>query len=581
LGQTSENVARPRRAEWAVLALAALLWLPTLSGRDLWSPDEPRIAQVSEELRAAVARDGLGAAWVLQLNGAPYSQKPPLYYWTAAALGTPFGHVDPWAARLPSALAGLAGLALTMALARRLFPGVGARAAPWAGVLLALSFRWGELSSRASLDVVLSSLELAAILAWLRFARGEWTRERAALCLHGALGLAMLVKGPVALVPLAVIGLATLWNQRRGSTSLSERGGIFSARYFALSVGPLLIWGAAVLATTPAGFFHEAVVENLWGRFFSGTSHARPLFYYATQLPLEFLPSTLLLPAAFLSARGSLRSDDSNAASWRLLAVWTAVFVVFFSLSAGKRGSYLLPLFPALSLAAAVAMFEGFRVRERLAFRAGAISVGLAATLGGLASAALWADVRTLPSALGLGTSFEFPSLFLATLTATGLGGALTGLLAVRRGWSGERRAGAIAAGLVAVQLSVSHGLYPALDAERSLRPIAEAASTLARGNEPIGVFRHASLRPGLAYYAPGSPARFVDLGTRAEVDEFLSRHGRVLIAEQRRKQALGELPLPIQQQFRGGQRLVWVMAPDGRGDGPAEAKRKRLRGAP
>lgn len=574
--QTSENVARPRRAEWAVLALAALLWLPTLSGRDLWSPDEPRIAQVSEELRTAVARDGLGAAWVLQLNGAPYSQKPPLYYWTAAALGTPFGHVDPWAARLPSALAGLAGLALTMALARRLFPGVGIRAAPWAGALLALSFRWGDLSSRASLDVVLSSLELAAILAWLRFARGEWTRERAALCLHGALGLAMLVKGPVALLPLAVIGLTTVWNQRRGSASLAAHDGIFSARYFALSVGPLLIWGAAVLATTPAGFFQEAVVENLWGRFFSGTSHARPLFYYATQLPLEFLPSTLLLPAAFLSARRSLGLGDSNAASWRLLAVWTAVFVVFFSLSAGKRGSYLLPLFPALSLAAAVAMVEGFDVRERLALRAGAISVGVAVALGGLAGAALWADVRTLPTALGLGTSFEFPSAFLGSITAIGLGGALTGLLAVGRRWSGKRRAGAIAAGLVATQLAVSHGLYPALDAERSLRPIAEAADALALGHEPIGVFRHASLRPGLAYYAPGPPERFVDLNTRAEVDVFLRERGQVLIAEERRKQALGEPPLPIQQQFRGGQRMLWVMAPNKRGDGSRKATHER-----
>ncbi|MEE3330056.1 MAG: hypothetical protein VX246_04230, partial [Myxococcota bacterium] len=304
--------------------------------------------------------------------------------------------------------------------------------------------------------------------------------------------------------------------------------------------------------------------------------HARPLFYYATQLPLEFLPSTLLLPAAFLSARRSLGSGDSNAASWRLLAVWTAVFVVFFSLSAGKRGSYLLPLFPALSLAAAVAMVEGFDVRERLALRAGAISVGVAVALGGLAGAALWADVRTLPTALGLGTSFEFPSAFLGNITAIGLGGALTGLLAVGRRWSGKRRAGAIAAGLVATQLAVSHGLYPALDAERSLRPIAEAADALALGHEPIGVFRHASLRPGLAYYAPGPPERFVDLSTRAEVDAFLRERGQVLIAEERRKQALGEPPLPIQQQFRGGQRMLWVMAPNKRGDGSRKATHER-----
>ena len=72
-----------------MLAVAALVWLPALDGRDLWSPDEPRIAQVAEELRAGHA--GPTGALLLHLDGQPYSQKPPLYYWLAAALGAPFG----------------------------------------------------------------------------------------------------------------------------------------------------------------------------------------------------------------------------------------------------------------------------------------------------------------------------------------------------------------------------------------------------------------------------------------------------------------------------------------------------------
>lgn len=562
---------RARRAEWAVLLLAAILWLPALPVRDLWSPDEPRIAQVAEELRAATETRGLGAAFVLELNGEPYSQKPPLYYWMSAALGSSWGHVDPWAARLPSTLAGIAGIALTMALARVLFPALGARAAPWAGLLLLLSFRWGELSQRASLDVVLSALELAALVAWLRFVRGEWTRERAWPCTHALLGLGMLVKGPVALLPLAVIGLGTAWSRRRDAVPLPETSGLWAPRNFALSIGPFLLWGGVVLASTPAGFFHDAVVDNLIGRFFSGTSHARPFYYYAAQLPLEFLPSALLLPAAFVAGRRALKSATGDAVSWRVLAVWSATFLVFFSLSAGKRGSYLLPLFPALSVAAAVGAHELFSGRSRLPFRFGAIASGIALALGGLAAAGLWSGARTSPIALGSGSgfgrSFEVPDSFLVACVAIGAAAAFAGALAIARGWSCERRSGGIAAGLVALQLAVSQLLYPALDVERSLRPIAEAASALALPEEPIGVFRHPSLKPGLAYYADGPAGRFVDLQSRGEVDAFLSEQGRVLIAEPSRNDALGEPPLPVQARFRDGERTVWVLAPSRRAD--------------
>ena len=45
---------------------------------------------------------------LLYLNGEPTDQKPPLYYWAAALFGVPGGRVTETAARLPSALAGIA-----------------------------------------------------------------------------------------------------------------------------------------------------------------------------------------------------------------------------------------------------------------------------------------------------------------------------------------------------------------------------------------------------------------------------------------------------------------------------------------
>ena len=95
--------------------VAALLLLPYLGQLDLWAPDEPRYAQISEEIRAL--EHGPRGLALLHLNGQPYTQKPPLYFWLAAGFGSLNGHVDHWSARLPSALAGIAIIGLTAALA--------------------------------------------------------------------------------------------------------------------------------------------------------------------------------------------------------------------------------------------------------------------------------------------------------------------------------------------------------------------------------------------------------------------------------------------------------------------------------
>ena len=42
---------------------------------------------------------------------------------------------------------------------------------------------------------------------------------------------------------------------------------------------------------------------NVLARYFSGTDHVRPFYYFAYQLPVDFLPWTLLLPAVYVVAR--------------------------------------------------------------------------------------------------------------------------------------------------------------------------------------------------------------------------------------------------------------------------------------
>ena len=561
------------RSRWAgrlVLLLAALVWLPALPGRDLWAPDEPRIAQVADELRAH--RTGPAGLWMLHLDGEPYSQKPPLYYWLAATIGAPFGHVDAWAARAPSALAGLACLSLTMAMTRRLF---GQRYAPWAATILLMCIRFSELAQRAQLDVLLTACELAAWLAWLRAERGELRRRRAYRQLHVALGMGMLVKGPVALLPLLVIALHCARTGRG-----SEVRALMRPSALGCSLGPLLAWGAGVLLLAPAGFFQEAVVDNLAGRFLTGTSHIRPLYFYAYQLPLDFLPGAILLPWAVKRAWQSRAGTDRDARSWQLLSIWTLVFVGFFSLSAGKRGLYLLPALPALAVGCSVVLVDSLSGRARLPWGSGwgLAAAAMAIVAAGLALAAgVPLAVEWLESLMGfqtvaaitptpaLGTLHLPRSLFVAC-AAIGAGGLVVGALSTRRGEPAIRRAAVFAVGWIALQACAYQLIYPALDSERSLRRIAETARSLAWPGEQIGIVDHVAMLPGLLYYAGGEPGRFENLRDHAAIQDFLREgQGQVLISEIRRSWALEPAPHELRIPFRSADRRIWVLAPPGR----------------
>lgn len=342
---TSPVASRTRHALVALLIGTTLLYSLGLAGIDLWAPDEPRYAAIAEELRSG--RHGWTGVALLHLNGEPYSQKPPLYFWLAAAFGLPFGRVGELAARLPSALAGVASVAGSYWIGRllRLTP-----TAAWlAAGLLATSFRFAFTARRAQLDVLLCAFELAAVALFLLLEtrRGgiEGARQQPALLfgLHASLGAAALVKGPVGWLPLLVFAAYLAWEGR-----LAAYRKLVPAWSWLVSVGPLAAWILAATALAPEGFAREAVGTNVFARFFAGSSHARPFYYYAYQLPLDFLPWSLLWPVAIAALFRS-----ASTSTTRFLTVWTLVPLAFFSLSAGKRGLYLLPIFPALALATA------------------------------------------------------------------------------------------------------------------------------------------------------------------------------------------------------------------------------------
>jgi 4-amino-4-deoxy-L-arabinose transferase-like glycosyltransferase len=529
------------RALALLVLVAALAYLPGLTRLDLWEPDEPRIAQVAEELRSG---EHAGGRVLLRLNGEPYTEKPPLYYWLAAGLGAADGRVGEGAARLPSALAGVAVIGLVAAFGARL---LGAGPGLLGAALLLTSWEFAWLARRAQFDVLLALFETLALFGFWRLDRGLGGRAPNTFLFHAGMGLAVLTKGPVGVLVPILIAAAYLASERR----LRDLARALPLWGLALSLGPGLAWLAAAAAAAPPGFLDDAVGENLIGRFFSGTSHERPFYYFFYQLPIDALPWTLLWPAVWLAGRRQVfapGADPERRRAWRFLLAWIGASFVFFSFSSGKRGLYLLPAFPALCLLVADALLllaaaAGARVPRWV--------VRLAAGVG--AALALGAVALAVQGAAG---EVAVPAAFAACVIAAVLLAAVA-FRALPAGAVGARL-GALVAGALAIELAGFHVLLPAQEASKSPRPIAEAAAAATRPGERVGLVGDAQKLAGIAYYGG---RRVATLDSDDDVRRFLAEGGRIFVGRSRKLERVSAVTRYEVVATLRGEGREWIVA--------------------
>ncbi|MFP8873596.1 MAG: phospholipid carrier-dependent glycosyltransferase, partial [Myxococcota bacterium] len=462
------------------------------------------------------------------------------------------------AARLPSALAGIATVALTLQLGTLLFRQL--PAGVWSSLILLTSFLFAHVARRAQLDVLLAFFETLALWAFVRLEGGTGSRRAHLLVLHGALGCAVLTKGPVALLPLAVIATFLAWERR-----LSEFRRFVPAWGLALSLGPALIWITTASVLAPPGFFGEAVVENLFGRFFEGTSHARPFYYYAIQLPVNFLPWTLLWPLAAVCAYRHLRGSangESHPAAWRFAIAWLGVFLVFFSLSAGKRGLYLVPAFPAVALLCGAALHEALACRSQLP---GWLRHLLAIGLVVLAGAGLFLAWNP---ALEFAPGFAAPRSFAIALVLVAAPIGWTAWRWAQHPSAGSLHVGLVVGGVFAIEWLLFSVALPVFDLEKSPRPIAERASEITPEGAPIGVYQLRPLVGGIAYY--GSRA-VVEIPDVASLREFVDHGGgAILLRASHLDSVQREVPVRAVTSRRSGKRRIVIAVAETNSTGDA-----------
>ena len=355
--------ARPtgsRSLAAAFVVLLAVVWLEP-RGSGLAEPDETRYAEIPREMLAA--NDLL----VPRLNGVPYFEKPPLLYWLNAASLKVFGET-PWAARLPTRLAGL-GTTLLILFAARGIGAASASASASGGLAASVFFLAapiGFLFSRTNLTDGLLTFFFTATLLSGRAAVLRREQKRpwiGASALFGAMcAAAFLTKGLIAIVLSGSIFF--IWAVSTGRL-------VTTLRTLVLSPAPIVFvvlaapWFLAV-ENRHAGFLDFFFIREHFQRFATkAAKRSGPLYYFVPVLLLGFLPGIPFFVRGFGKA---LRGTDPAF----FFLVWFTVVFVFFSISSSKLPPYLFPAIPAAAVLAARGLPEPGE-RRRPAWIAGAI----------------------------------------------------------------------------------------------------------------------------------------------------------------------------------------------------------------
>ncbi|MDX6770302.1 MAG: glycosyltransferase family 39 protein [Elusimicrobiota bacterium] len=372
-----------RNRAFAALALLAL----TLPFWDLGAPllevDDARYAQVPAEMLAS------GDWTVPTLNGLHYVEKPPLWYWLAAASYRVFG-VSEAAARLPLALLALLGALGAWWLGAWLYsPAVGRLA----GAATASALLWAFLAHNMTLDlpvsVFLFGTTAFSLRAMLRPEDGRWAAPAAWACA----GLAFLSKGLISvLFPAAwVVGLVLLRPElRAGAAALLRPDGPL------IAAAIVLPWLFAVSKAKP-DFLQVFFVEQHFQRFLTPKyNRGAGWWFYLVVLPLGLLPWTVPAVAGFL--RAAKRPFGGDARDFAL-ACWIVGVAFFFSVSHSKLATYALPVVPFCAVLAARRLEDGLSPVARKSLSAIGWTLVAASALAALAVLASALPSKTLPPA--------------------------------------------------------------------------------------------------------------------------------------------------------------------------------------
>ena len=380
------------RKDMATIIVAALaIFIPGLGRVHLFDWDEINFAEAAREM--LVTHDYLH----VRVNFLPFAEKPPLFMWLQAAAMHVFG-INEFAARLPNVFVGIVALVAMYYVGGRLRDrrfGMLWVVAYVGSFLPHLYFRSGII------DPVFNAFIFAGVCALFAghrtLLRNDSRRALTLFAMAGAaIGLAVLTKGPVALLLSGMTWMLFLLvrKPRTTITVMLWPAGVFLAGVAVTS----LPWYVAVAISDGGQVLNAFIARQLELLRTGVAGHTGPWYYHIVVLLVGCFPASIF---AFAGTRrepiGTL-SDASRVDDFRLwMMLLFAVVLVIFSIVQTKIIHYSsLAYFPITFLAANAL----YRLRGRYST---AILVSLASV------GALWAILLTAVPLIGKNAAVVAP----------------------------------------------------------------------------------------------------------------------------------------------------------------------------
>ncbi|WP_170975804.1 glycosyltransferase family 39 protein [Rhizobium sp. FY34] len=330
-----------------LVCVSLFVLLPGMTLLPLTDRDEALYVQASRQMMES-------HDWVdIRFQDNPRYKKPVGIYWLQGLAGLVTGGAEDsplWVYRLPSLLGAILVGLFSYGIANRI---AGEKAGLIAGILalttveLALEARIAKTDAMLCATIIAS--QFALIHAYLDPERRQVFWRNALFWL--SLGLAILIKGPVALLVIGLTGLGVTLTER----SFSLLRSLSPVRGMAAMMLVVLPWLIAIGWISGGDFFRESLGRDVIGKIATAQeSHGAPPGTYLAVAIATFWPLSLFASLAFVFAFRNWR--DSAV---RFLFFWAVPTWLVFELTATKLPNYILPMMPAFAILTAVALIKG------------------------------------------------------------------------------------------------------------------------------------------------------------------------------------------------------------------------------
>jgi 4-amino-4-deoxy-L-arabinose transferase-like glycosyltransferase len=321
----------PRVQFVLVTAFALVVMFSKLEGSGLANWDDCYYAQKAKEILAT------GDWFTMHYNHAPELDNPPFFIWLIALSFKLFG-VSEYTACLPSALMGVATVALVFAFGRKLY-------STWAGTfaafVLATTTPFVKYARHAMMDVTLSFFVVLALLSLVLAVREN---RRPFFLLWGAcIAICVLIKSVLGFFPLAIT-VVYLLMAGRWRTFVDPW--FFGGTIVALALG--CSWYVHQYVTFGTTFLKVHFGWLILQRGFTlGPKPWYSHFGYFRDIARYYWPwLPLLLVGMVQGARRAWKRDEGSL----LLILWVVIIIGVMSVMRSQVLWYIMPAFPAAAL---------------------------------------------------------------------------------------------------------------------------------------------------------------------------------------------------------------------------------------